>query len=70
MQAYPRDDRPPVDLGVAEASYGDYESALNHTLQSMRLAPDSAIAYGNSVGFYVSLNRLDEAKSAYQDAVE
>ncbi len=69
MQAYPRDDRPPVDLGVAEASYGDYESALNHTLQSMRLAPDSAIAYGNSVGFYVSLNRLDEAKSAYQDAV-
>ncbi len=69
MQAYPHDDRPPVDLGVAEASFGDYESALNHTLQSMRLAPESAIAYGNSVGFYISLNRLDEAKSAYQDAV-
>jgi serine/threonine protein kinase/tetratricopeptide (TPR) repeat protein len=69
MQAYPRDDRPGLDLGVAESSYGDYESALNHTLQSIRLAPESAIGYGNSVGFYISLNRLDEAKSAYQDAV-
>ena len=69
MQAYPHDDRPLLDLGVAEASYGDYESALNHTLQSIRLAPETAIGYGNSVGFYISLNRLDEAKSAYQDAL-
>ncbi len=69
MQAYPHDDRPLVDLGVAESSYGDYEAALNHTLQSIRLAPESAIGYGNSVGYYISLNRLDEAKSAYQDAV-
>ena len=69
MQAYPRDDRPGLDLGVAESSYGDYESALNHTLLSIRLAPESAIGYGNSVGFYISLNRLDEAKSAYQEAV-
>ncbi len=36
----------------------------------MRLAPDNAIAYGNLVGFYISLNRLDEAKSAYQDAMQ
>ena len=69
MQAYPHDERPPLDLGVAETSWGDYESALNHTLQSIRLAPESAIGYGNAVGFYISLNRLDEAKSAYQDAV-
>jgi eukaryotic-like serine/threonine-protein kinase len=69
MQAYPHDERPPLDLGVAEASYGDYGSALNHTLQSLRLAPESAIAYGNAVGFYISLNRLDEAKTAYQNAV-
>jgi tetratricopeptide (TPR) repeat protein/predicted Ser/Thr protein kinase len=69
MQAYPRDDRPPLDLAVAESSYGDYESALNHTLQSIRLAPESSIGYGNAVGFYISLNRLDEAKSAYQDAL-
>jgi eukaryotic-like serine/threonine-protein kinase len=69
IQAYPHDERPLLDLGVAEASYGEYESALNHTLQSLRLAPESAIGYGNSVGFYISLNRLDEAKSAYLDAV-
>jgi eukaryotic-like serine/threonine-protein kinase len=69
MEAYPHDDRPLIDLGVAESSYGDYEAALNHTLQSIRLAPESAIGYGNSIGYYISLNRLDEAKSAYQDAV-
>ncbi len=69
MQAYPHDERPLLDLGVAEASYGDYESALNRTLQSIRMVPESAIGYGNSVGFYISLNRIDEAKSAYQEAV-
>jgi eukaryotic-like serine/threonine-protein kinase len=69
MQAYPHDDRPPLDLGVAEASYGDYEAALNHTLQSIRLAPETAVGFANSIGFYISLNRLDEAKSGYQDAV-
>jgi eukaryotic-like serine/threonine-protein kinase len=69
MQAYPHDDRPPLDLGVAEASYGDYEAALNHTLQSIRLAPETAVGYANSIGFYISLNRLDEAKSGYQDAI-
>jgi eukaryotic-like serine/threonine-protein kinase len=69
-QAYPRDERPYLDLGVAETSWGSYQEALNDTLESVRLAPDSAIGYGNLLGFYISLNRLDEAKAQYQEIVK
>ena len=68
-QAYPRDPRPPLDLGVTYGGLGEYDKALSETLEVLRLAPDNGIGYANLIGYYISLNRLDEAKATYQEAV-
>ena len=68
-QAYPRDSIPPADLAVNLISLGQYEKAVAETLESIRLDPDSVTGYGNLVGMYAALNRLDEAKSTYEQAL-
>jgi predicted Zn-dependent protease len=35
----------------------------------MRLSPGDSVSYGNLVGYYVAANRLDDAKSVYNEAV-
>ena len=50
-------------------SLGQYEKAVAETLESIRLDPDSVTGYGNLVGMYAALNRLDEAKSTYEQAL-
>jgi eukaryotic-like serine/threonine-protein kinase len=67
-QTYPRDPRASLDLGVLYAALGQYEKAVAETLKVIRLAPDDVSGYGNLLGMYVSVNRLDEAKNLYQDA--
>ena len=67
--AYPRDFIPPGNLAVNYAWLGQTENALAETLESLRLNPDSVVNYGNLVGDYAALNRLDEAKSIYDQAV-
>jgi tetratricopeptide (TPR) repeat protein len=67
--AYPQDYIPFVNLAFLEASTGDYEQALKDTQEALRLLPDSSVTYGNLVGQYVEVNRLDEAKSVYDEAV-
>jgi tetratricopeptide (TPR) repeat protein len=68
-QAYPRDSIPPGNLAVDLISLGQYEKAVAETLESIRLDPDSVTGYGNLVGIYAALNRLDEAKSTYEQAL-
>jgi tetratricopeptide (TPR) repeat protein len=68
-QVYPRDVAPRVNLGFNYAFLGQYEKALAETLQSLRVKPDAGDAYGNLISDYAFLNRLDEAKAAYQQAV-
>ena len=48
---------------------GQYERAVAETLESLRLNPDSGTSYGNLIQAYAYLNRLDEAKAAYQQAL-
>jgi serine/threonine protein kinase/tetratricopeptide (TPR) repeat protein len=69
-QAYPRDISAHLNLGVVDGELGHYEQALAETLECIRVSPDMSAAYGNVMGNYVSLNRLDEAKAAYQDAIK
>ncbi len=69
-QAYPHEDRPPLNLGVVYGYLGQYDKAIVATRESLRLVPDSTFAFGNLVGDYISDNRLDEAKAAYQDAIK
>jgi serine/threonine protein kinase/tetratricopeptide (TPR) repeat protein len=68
-QAYPRDPRPPLDLGVSYQLLGQYDKALSETLKVVRLAPDDTTGYANLMGYHISLNHLDEAKATYQEAL-
>lgn len=67
-QAYPRVWIPHNNLGSNFASLGQWEKALNETLEANRLNPDSGVPFGNLVEYYCRLNRLGEAKAIYQRA--
>jgi tetratricopeptide (TPR) repeat protein/tRNA A-37 threonylcarbamoyl transferase component Bud32 len=69
VQAYPRDPAPHGYLGVNYSTMGQYEKAIAEILESIRLNPDSGVTYSNLMGIYPALNRLDEAKAAFQQAL-
>jgi hypothetical protein len=48
---------------------GHADEGIKHTLEARQVAPDFSLIDGNLVGAYVLANRLDEAKSAYQQGV-
>jgi tetratricopeptide (TPR) repeat protein len=48
---------------------GQYEKAMAENLEVMRLNPDSAVLYSNLMEDYTGLDRLESAKSTYQQAV-
>jgi serine/threonine protein kinase/tetratricopeptide (TPR) repeat protein len=65
---YPRDmPSIAVGLGNAYADMGQLDKALQKYQQGVRLQPDVP-AYGNLAGAYLSLNRLEEAKSTLDEA--
>ena len=69
-QAYPRDDVPHHNLGLNYGYQGQYEKGLAETQESVRLNPEeSAFSRSNLVNYYRDLNRLEEAKLAYQQAI-
>ena len=68
-QAYPRDYLPQSYLGLNHSYIGQYERAVTETLEALRLNPDISIDYDNLIQFYAYLNRFDEAKGAYQQAM-
>jgi eukaryotic-like serine/threonine-protein kinase len=66
-QVYPRRPFSHLCLGVIYSQMGFYEKSLAEALETVRLTPDAGgIEYGNLVGCYMSLNRLNEAKAVYQ----
>ncbi len=68
-QAYPRDGVPLGNLGAINLYMGNYEKALTETLEHLRLDPDDALGYSNLMVAYADLNRLDDAKAVYQEAM-
>ncbi len=69
-QTYPRDSIPYNNLAVVYNQMGQYENALDNARQSVQLDPDGASGYSN-VGFaYAGLNRLDEAKATFKQALQ
>ena len=67
--AYPDDYTPYANLSLNLALLGEYEKVIEATRQSLRLRPDSGAALGNLMAAYVSLDRLDEAKAVYEQAI-
>ncbi len=66
---YPRDFVPHGNLSVIYTSIGQYEKAVAETQDSLRLAPENVAGYANLGQTYLSLNRLDDAKAAFDQAL-
>jgi serine/threonine protein kinase/tetratricopeptide (TPR) repeat protein len=68
-QTYPRDEIPYINLSKIDYDLGDFAKALENSQEALRLAPDWAIAYGNTVAAYEGLNRLEEAKAVAKEGL-
>jgi serine/threonine protein kinase/tetratricopeptide (TPR) repeat protein len=66
-QAYPRDDRPRINLAVAYLVTGDWDKALQSGLEGKELVPGSFNGYSIAADCYVALNRLDDAKAILRE---
>jgi len=66
-KSYPQDEVPPGNLGDIYGKLGQYEKALNETLQSNQLEPNDVIGYVNASQYYLALNRPDDAERAVQE---
>jgi eukaryotic-like serine/threonine-protein kinase len=70
-QAYPRAEMPHVYLsGAIYPVIGQYEKALEEAREVVRLNADFPIGYAFLMFNYTALNRFDEAKAAYEQALE
>jgi eukaryotic-like serine/threonine-protein kinase len=71
IQAYPRAPAPHMFLsGFIYRSLGQYNKGLEEGEESVRLNPNNPIPYSILMLNNLSLNRLEDAKSAYAQALE
>lgn len=69
-QTYSRDSSPLCNWGVSYEATGQYEKAVAKTLEALRRGPRDYAANTNLIVLYTSLNRPNDAKAAYQKALE
>jgi serine/threonine protein kinase/predicted Zn-dependent protease len=65
---YPHDNVPRGNLGQIYGFLGQYDTGVTELLEDLRLNPDTVAGYNNLMSHYTALNRLEEAKAAYQRA--
>jgi eukaryotic-like serine/threonine-protein kinase len=71
IKAYPRAHEPHIFLaGAVLAIVGQYQRAIEEATEAIRLRPDFSVAYGALISAYTALNRFDEAKATYAQAIE
>jgi eukaryotic-like serine/threonine-protein kinase len=71
IQAYPRAALPHTYLaGAIYPVTAQYEKAVEHGREAVRLNPNFSPSYYVPIHEYISLNRLDEAKATYEQARE
>jgi tetratricopeptide (TPR) repeat protein len=71
IQAYPRSSVPQDTLsGAIYPAVGQYEKGVEAGREAIRLNPDYFASYALLMSNYISLNRLDEAKTTYEQALE
>jgi serine/threonine protein kinase/tetratricopeptide (TPR) repeat protein len=69
-QEFPRDHGSYVNLGYVYSLAGEYDKAIAAELQCTKVNPDLGIAWANLIQDYTDVDRLEEAKAAYQQAVK
>jgi eukaryotic-like serine/threonine-protein kinase len=71
IQAYPRAEVPHDFLsGIVLPVFGQYERAVEEAAEAVRLNPHSSISRRLLVASYIGVGRLDEAKAAYEAALQ
>jgi serine/threonine protein kinase/tetratricopeptide (TPR) repeat protein len=71
IQAYPRAQLPHVYLsGAIYPVVGQYDRALKEAEEAARLDPDFSVVYAFLIVNYTAVNRFEEAKAAYGQALE
>jgi serine/threonine protein kinase/tetratricopeptide (TPR) repeat protein len=71
IQAYPRAALPHIYLaGAIYPDTAQYEKAVEHGREAVRLSPNFSPSYYVPISDYISLNRIDEAKATYEEALE
>jgi eukaryotic-like serine/threonine-protein kinase len=68
LRTYPRDDLLHTAAGINFGILGQYERALAEGQESLRLVA-TGYAYSNLMNYCIALNRLDEAKGAFEQAL-
>ncbi|HXZ41257.1 MAG TPA: protein kinase, partial [Terriglobales bacterium] len=66
---YPRDSVPHNNLGANYSFLGQYDKALAESQEALRLASDDMLSYSNLGNVYVCLDRFDEARPIYEQAL-
>jgi serine/threonine protein kinase len=71
IQAYPRMAMPHTHLsGSIYPMTGQYEKGIEHGQEAIHLSPNFSPSYVLSMSDYIALNRLDEAKATYEQALK
>lgn len=68
-QTYPRAAEPPNTLAFYYAQMGQFERAIEEAQEAIRLNPTRAQPYSNLAIALMCLNRFDEAKAVYEQAL-
>jgi eukaryotic-like serine/threonine-protein kinase len=68
-ESYPKDYKAPVNFGNLYAVEGRYEPAAEKTQKALRLNPDNVIEYDNLAQYTLALNRFDDARKTYDEAM-
>jgi serine/threonine protein kinase/Flp pilus assembly protein TadD len=71
MQAYPRAEMPHTYLsGAIYPAMGRYDGVLSEAREAIHLKPGFSASYAFLMEGYIELNRFDEAKATYRQALE
>jgi eukaryotic-like serine/threonine-protein kinase len=71
IQAYPRAELPHDSLSALILPVsGQYEKAVEEAREAIRVNPDFPVSFLPLMFNYIALNRLDEAKAAYRQALK
>jgi serine/threonine protein kinase/tetratricopeptide (TPR) repeat protein len=66
---YPRDYVPHGNVGIDYGFMGQYEAAVAHSQEALRLEPNEILNYVNLGALYLNLNRLEDAKAVFDQAL-
>ncbi|HEX4427211.1 MAG TPA: protein kinase [Terriglobales bacterium] len=69
-QAYPRDNRPKINLALVYLQFGQYDKSVAEALAARDLNPNQYNAYAVAAFAYAAMNRLDEAKAMELSALQ